>query len=245
MKNISSETWSFELPADAKGVFLKRPNRFLGLVELNGRLLEVHVHDPGRLPQILYPGNEVLIRHNPGPKRRTSWDLLAGKASGHWVLAHSGCHRPLIDKLLKDRGKELFPGLKAFYPEPKVNQGRLDYFLEFEKGPSLYIETKGCTLAEGEKALFPDAPTSRGRRHLEDLISLVKKGARTMIWLLVFRPETTCFAPARDIDPLFATTFEQALSSGVELKITKFSYDGKKISLLEDLDLCESLRRLV
>jgi sugar fermentation stimulation protein A len=240
--NVSCETdWTFELPAHLSGRFLKRPNRFLALVEAEGRVLEAHVHDPGRLPQILFPGNKVLLRRASGTRRRTSWDLIAGQAAGFWVLVHSGYHRPLIETLLKERGGSLFPGLVEISPEPSLNHGRLDYLLRFEDGSKLYVETKGCTLTQGERALFPDAPTQRGKRHLETLISLVKKGMRSLIWLLVFRPETSCFTPAWEIDPQFAETFHKALSQGVELKITKFLYDGRKISLMGDLPLCEEL----
>ena len=233
--------WSFDLPAHLSGRLLKRPNRFLALVETGGKVLEAHVHDPGRLPQILFPGNTVLLRRAFGPRRRTSWDLIAGQAAGFWVLVHSGYHRPLIDSLLKEHGRRLFPGLVKVSPEPSLNHGRLDYLLLFEDGLKLYVETKGCTLSEGQKALFPDAPTQRGRRHLESLISLVQEGSRSLIWFLVFRPETTCFAPAREIDPKFTETLERALSLGVELKITKFFYDGKKIRLREDLPLCDKI----
>ena len=231
--------WKYPLAADACGRFLERPNRFLARVELEGKIIEVHVHDPGRLPQVLVPGTPVLIKYRPGPKRRTSWDLLAGKAAGHWVFAHSGYHRPLTQTLLSERGPDIFPGLKAFKPEPQVNKGRLDYLLELEKGDRMFVEIKGCTLAEGQKALFPDAPTSRGRKHLQVLTELKKQGIKALVWLLVFRPECTCFAPAEGIDPLFTRDFYEALEVGVEPKIFQFSYDGRFLRLEKALPLCE------
>ena len=240
MKGSLVKPWSFPLPADARGRFLERPNRFLALVEHQGEVLEVHVHDPGRLPQVLKPGSSVLIKHRPGLKRRTSWDLLAGQAAGHWVFTHSGFHRPLSQALLQEIGPQIFPGLKDFKAEPRIKDGRLDYVFQMEAGPQVFVEIKGCTLAQGEKALFPDAPTQRGAKHLRSLIDLKRKGLRALLWLLVFRPETTCFAPAEKVDLTFAQVFYEALEAGVELKILQFSYDGQALTLHRELPLCPS-----
>jgi len=234
----SLKDWSFALPADTEGVFLERPNRFLALVDVSGRVVEAHVHDPGRLPQILRPGTKVLLRKAARRDRRTAWDLLAGQAAGHWVLVHSGSHRPLTQRLLSEKGPEVFPGLVSFRPEPRVLDGRLDYLFEMEVGPPIYVETKGCTLAEGRKALFPDAPTSRGTRHLRSLVHLREEGFRTLLWVLVFRPETECFAPEENIDPLFGETFREALAKGLEIRIHQFAYDGERVRFLRELPLC-------
>ena len=228
----------FELPADLEAVFLKRPNRFLALVEKDGRVIEAHVHDPGRLPDLLRPGVPVLLKHAPGPKRRTAWDLLAGRAGGRWVFAHSGYHRRLTETLLRDLGGDLFPGLKGLSPEPKVGSSRLDYLFEMEEGPPVYVEVKGCTWAVGEEGLFPDAPTSRGRRHLEELISLKEQGFRALLWVLCFRGEARCFRPAHEIDPKFSALFYRALEVGVEVEVFKFAYDGERIRLEGKLPLC-------
>ncbi len=227
-----------ELPADQEGVFLERPNRFLALVDGNGKTLAVHVHDPGRLPDVLIPGNRVLLKYRPGPKRKTAWDLLAGWAANHWVFAHSGYHRPLSEAILTKLGKDLFPGLKDYLPEPKINTSRLDYLFEMEKGPKVYVEIKGCTWAKGETALFPDAPTSRGQRHLSLLADLKRKGFRSLLWVLCFRKEASCFRPAQEIDPAFARLFEEAQAQGVELKISKLCYDGQKIYFQGEIPPC-------
>lgn len=234
----SLREWKFSLPSEALGCLLARPNRFLALVEVSGQVVEAHVHDPGRLPQVLVPGREVLLRRAHNKRRRTAWDLLAGRARGYWVLVHSGTHRLLTQRLLEERGKELFPGLVSFQPEPRVLEGRLDYFFEMKEGPPLYVEIKGCTLADGKRALFPDAPTLRGTKHLQNLVALKEKGFRTLIWFLVFRPETECFAPEANIDPHFARAFSQALAAGVEVLIHQFVYDGREIRLLKQLPLC-------
>ncbi len=228
----------YHLPADLEGSFVERPNRFLALVKKDGRLIEAHVHDPGRLPDILTPGNPVLLKYSPGPKRKTSWSLLAGRAAGHWVFANSGYHRKLTENMLKAWGAKLFPGLKGFIPEPQVGSSRLDYLFEMEGGRPLYVEVKGCTWAKGEEALFPDAPTSRGRRHLKELLALKKEGKGALLWILCFRQEASCFRPAYEIDPDFAKILTEALRAGVTIKVHKLCYDGEKLTLKGEMPLC-------
>ncbi len=222
-----------EVPADDKGFFLERPNRFLARVKLSsGEVAEVHVHDPGRLPQILFPGNEVLLKRAVNPRRRTKWSLLAGRVEDHWVFTNSGYHRRLAERILKDPLLSPFGPLKALTPEPVINDGRLDFFLETEAGGRIYVEIKGCTLAQGEVALFPDAPTTRGTKHMRELLFLRRQGFRAAVWFLIFRSETTSFEAARTIDPLFAKAFEEVLEGGVELVTTKFFYDGHTLFLV-------------
>jgi len=231
----------FDLPADLEATFVRRPNRFLALFEKDGQLLEAHVHDPGRLPDLLLPGKKILLKYCPGPKRRTSWSLLAGEACGHWVFANSGYHRRLSEKMLSLLGEELFPGLKSFVAEPRLGNTRLDYLFEMEEGPPVYVEIKGCTWAKGACALFPDAPTTRGQRHLRHLLELKEKGFKALLWVLCFRKEASCFRPAHEIDPEFARLLEEAVEKGVEVKVSKLCYDGKKIYLHGELPLCRKL----
>ncbi len=228
----------FEIPADTEALFVERPNRFLALVEKDGKILEAHVHDPGRLPDLLIPGNKVLLKHVPKAKRRTSWDLLAGKAQGHWVFANSGYHRRLSEEILRAQGAKLFPGLLDFVAEPRLEGARLDYLFQMENSPPVYVEVKGCTWAKAQEALFPDAPTTRGQKHLRHLIELQKKGFGALLWILCFRKEATCFRPAHEIDPEFAKLFEKALKAGVRVRVNKLYYDGKKIYLEGEIPLC-------
>ncbi|WP_456432772.1 DNA/RNA nuclease SfsA [Thermosulfuriphilus sp.] len=204
----------------ALALFRERPNRFLAIVDIisPGRedSVKVHVHDPGRLPDLLLPENEVLLRRARRLRgRKTSWDLIAAKAKGHWVLSHSGLHRGIVEKILAT--PEISPfGPVSFRPEPKRGRRRLDFLLTDSRGQRIWLEVKGCTLAKGSLAIFPDAPTSRGASHLEELISIREAGERAAILILVFRPEARAFAPCGEVDPRFAALFFKALSAGVE-----------------------------
>ncbi|OAG28011.1 DNA/RNA nuclease SfsA [Thermodesulfatator autotrophicus] len=229
-----------KLPADEEGIFLERPNRFLGKVALKGKTVMVHVHDPGRLPDLLFPGTPVLLKHAQSPKRKTAFSLIAARKDNHWIFVNSGYHRRLTGALLKKLGQEIFPGLKEFQAEPKFDGGRLDYLLKFKSQEEMLVEVKGCTWAKGEIALFPDAPTTRGQKHLRHLLELKQKGLNACLWLLVFRPEATCFRPAEEIDPLFAGLFSEALKEGLTLKISRILYDGKNLFFGGELPLCSA-----
>ncbi len=204
------------IPADAEGTFLERPNRFLGVVRLGGDRVPVHVHDPGRLGEILFPGNRVLLRRATSARRKTRWDLVAGRCEGHWVLVHSGYHRKIAETMLSSEELSPLGEVESLRAEVGYHQSRLDFLAQVD-GKRVWIETKGCTLCRDGVALFPDAPTVRGRRHMEHLRELRMKGDRAAALILVFRPDAQCFAPNADTDPGFATAFWMAVEAGVEV----------------------------
>jgi len=234
-----------------EGVFLKRPNRFLAMVEIpgagRGKECEVHVHDPGRLKELLVPGAKVLVKkvEDKGGKRKTKWDMLAAwygdekKDGGMWVLVHSGYHRAISEWVLRGVASP-FGGVDEIKPEVQVGHSRLDFVLT-EKGVMLGVEVKGCSLARDGIALFPDAPTERGRKHLETLMGMKKEGLRAALLILVFRRDAECFYPNSERDPKFAKTFWDAVEIGVEVYPLKFSLEKGKIWYLGRIPVCGSI----
>ncbi len=227
----------FDLPYDKKAIFLERKNRFTGVVRLpDGKTEEVHIHDSGRLGEILFYGNHVYLKRAEGKKRRTSFDLIAGEVEGNLVFTNSMYHRRISEwviEYLHPFGENI-----KVVPEYKYGSSRIDYFIKTDQGEFL-VEVKGCTLAVNRVGLFPDAPTERGRRHLEELISFVKRGGNAAVMFLVFRSEAECFYPNTKTDPSFSQTFFNALESGVKSYQFKFHYDGKAIYYLNKIPLCE------
>ncbi|MDP6627117.1 MAG: DNA/RNA nuclease SfsA [Methanopyri archaeon] len=211
-----------DVPVDAEGVLVERSNRFLALVDIDtGNVTlpseRVHVHDPGRLHELLYPGNRLLVRQASSEKRSTAWDLIAARYAEEWVLVHSGLHRALAERIIGDTTLSPFGPITEVRPEVTVGRHRLDFRLVRSDGSVLWVEVKGCTLAEDGVALFPDAPTVRGRKHLEILMDLADHGDSTAVMVLVFRPDARSFAPKADTDPAFAETFYRALDAGVQV----------------------------
>jgi len=233
-----------EVPTDAEGVLLERPNRFLALVDINtdrGSLPSerVHVHDPGRLHELLYPGNRLLVRRVNSDKRSTAWDLIAARYANEWILVHSGLHRALAEHIIGDPVLSPFGPVTEVRPEVTVGRRRLDFRLIRPDGSVLWIEVKGCTLTEADVALFPDAPTVRGRKHLETLIGLAERGDSAAVMVLVFRPDARSFAPKADTDPAFAETFYRALDAGVQVAPIVLGYRDGTIMYLQRIPVRE------
>lgn len=233
-----------EIHHDCIGYFRDRPNRFLAVVDIvleDGSVSErelVHVHDPGRLKEILLPGAELAVKRASNPGRKTRWDLIAGKVGNMWVLIHSGYHRAISEAVLRDPDNNPFGRIDDLKAEVKFGRSRMDYLLTMQKGGRMVVEVKGCSLAIDGTALFPDAPTVRGTRHLEELITLLSEGYRSGVLFLVFRMDSECLSPKEDTDPVFARTFHRALDAGVEIHAVLLSYEEGSILYHGEIPIC-------
>ena len=209
--------------------FLRRPNRFIGEVRMDGSVVKVHVADPGRMEELLYPSARVLIRKAPpGSGRKTQYSLVAARRGDRWVLVNTGIHRRLATALLEDPGISPFGPVSTCRAEVSSPLGgsRFDFLLGMKEGDDLWLEVKGCTLQRNGTALFPDAPTTRGTRHLRELTELtVGMGMRTAVLFLVFTGEVRYLAPNRDTDPAFADAFQDALAAGVVIRGAGFDLE--------------------
>ncbi len=226
-----------EIPYDAIGTLIERPNRFLAIVDIeNVGIQKVHVHDPGRLKEILYKGNQLLLRHVNKQNRKTQWDLIAGNVDNKWILIHSGYHRQIAEILIEKF--KIFGDYDNLQAEVKYGHSRIDFVLE-KKGNKRWIEVKGCTLSINNVALFPDAPTQRGTKHLQTLIELANKGEQADILILVFRPDSKCFLPNKDTDKKFTDTFYQALENNVNVHPIMLRYKDGTVYFEKEIPLCK------
>ncbi|OCC16037.1 sugar fermentation stimulation protein [Dissulfuribacter thermophilus] len=229
----------FDRPLD-QAIFKERPNRFLGIVDYNGNLVKCHIHDPGRLKELLYPGNKVLITPAKETKgRKTRFDLMFAQHKKHWILVNSSLHRPISQTILLDPKLSPFESLVSLVPEVKYGHGtRFDYMVQLKDGSSCMLEVKGCTLANGDGvALFPDAPTSRGRRHVEELNEIVSSGGKAAILFLVFRPDARAFSPNFKTDPDFSRALLECVKGGVWIFIKKICFQRGWFVYTEEIRL--------
>jgi sugar fermentation stimulation protein A len=235
-----------KIPWDAKGTFRDRPNRFLGIVDITfpkkykSKSAKVHVHDPGRLKELLYPKNQVLLRKATNPNRKTGWDLIAAKFEKDWILTHSGFHRQIAEWVINTPKVSPFKGIKSVKPEVKFRNSRLDFLLTKKNKKKIWVEVKGCTLAENGVALFPDAPTKRGARHIRHLMEAKKKGDDSVIMILVFRPDAKCFSPFEERDPEFAEIFYKAADNEVKVHPLLFCYEDGIVRYRKKIPVCSS-----
>ena len=223
--NYGEDKVIFRIEGDAVGKFLSRDNRFLATVELNGEKIKAHVHDPGRLGELLFPSNEVLLKKYDARKRRTSWEIIASRMGEMWIFTNSKFHSRIAEGILKS---ELSPFgcLQDLISEVRYGKSRLDFY---SPSRNLWIEVKGCTLQKNSIALFPDAPTSRGRKHMEELIKIREEGLMSAVIFLIFVP-ARYFSPNRKTDPEFSSALIRAYSEGVEIHPLRLDYDGAKIT---------------
>lgn len=209
---------------DVPGVLLSRPNRFLGIVRLeDGREVEAHIADRGRLEDILYPGAKVRLAPASGPARRTAHTLLLARSSGVWVCVDPAGANHLVGTLL-ERSLLPLPAFRDIRPEARRGGSRFDFRLELADGSSLFLEVKSAGAARGGVALFPDAPSARGARHCLELAALAREGEQAAIVLVAQRGDAEAIAP-HPVDPAFRTALLEAASAGVRILGVSFSVD--------------------
>ena len=211
------------------GEFLGRPNRFSVWVRVNWRKELAHLPNPGRLLQVLTPGRPVLLRPATGEHRKTRWTAIGADLSGMLVSLDSTLPNRFFPKALAQGLIPPLAGWALVRKEPRLGAGRADFLLE-RAGEELLVEVKSVTWVEDGVALFPDAPTARGRRHLAELAQAVKDGTRAALVFVVQRPDAVAFGPS-PIDPAFAEGFREALSAGVGTFALVCSFDGERLHL--------------
>ena len=227
------------IKGDAEGSFVERKNRFLAEVKIGNAVHFAHIHDPGRLKELLYPGNAVLLKRYSKEKRKTEWEIIAAKYHGRWVLTNSKFHRPISERIIMDKDISPFGDVDEIKAEVKIGKSRIDYLL-LKNGKRIWVEVKGCTLKKGGVALFPDAPTERGRRHVEELHRLLKSGDLAALMILIFHEDAKCFSPNRKMDEKFAKAYDTARRDGLKIYPIKLNYDGRKITFQGLIHLCEN-----
>jgi sugar fermentation stimulation protein A len=197
------------------GVLIRRYKRFLADVRLpDGQEITVHCPSSGSMLGCGDPGLPVMLSRAANPDRKYPRTLEMVKVGTTWV----GVNTALTNRLVREGlEKGLFPELGAITmirPEVKVGDSRLDFRLECDGQPT-WLEVKNCSLVMGKAALFPDAVTERGTRHLRELLLLRRAGQGAAIIFCVQREDAESFAPAATIDPLYAATLAEVVAQGV------------------------------
>ncbi|MGY5872498.1 MAG: DNA/RNA nuclease SfsA [Candidatus Thorarchaeota archaeon] len=198
--------------------FIERPNRFLARVEVNGDVIEAFVPNPGRMYELMIPGKEVYIRDNDGPHRKTAFDMIGVHHDGVLISLDSNLPNRFIRNLLETHGLPYFSNYSKVIPEPRAYGGRFDFLLEGDNHRT-YIEVKSCTLVVNDRVLFPDAPTSRGARHMRHLAHALSVGDvdNAAVIFVVQRPDATVFSPHDGNDPKFGDALREAHARGVQI----------------------------
>lgn len=226
-----------------QAVFLARPNRFLlrcALVE-NGEVIEAHLADPGRLRELLFPGAPLWLSQSRNPNRRTQWSAVLAQdpESKCLVSLQSVLVNSLVGKALAAHALPEFDQWELVRGEYAHSSSRWDFLLQRADGRRLLLEVKSVTLVHNHRALFPDAVTARGRRHVLELASLQQEGEfETAVLFVAQRADARWFGPADHIDPAFAKALRCAHAQGVRVFARGCRVDLAGISLGDPLTVC-------
>ena len=192
--------------------FIARPNRFIARVKTESGEETVHVKNTGRCRELLVPGARVWLAQADNPARKTRCDLVAVEKGT--MLVNMDSQAP--NRAAAEALPRLFPGITEIRPETIFGDSRLDFYAE-GGGRKIYIEVKGCTLEEEGIALFPDAPTERGVKHLRELERAVQAGYEAALLIVIQMKGPRLFMPNRRTHPAFADALAHARDAGVRV----------------------------
>ena len=215
---------------------MERLNRFAALIEIRGRPEMVHVANSGRMRELLHLGRRVLVRPAPGDHRKTQYDLALVDLGCILASADARLPNALVVEALEREALAPFRGYPKVRREATFGESRLDLLLE---SPSelCYIETKSVTLVVDGVGLFPDAPTSRGVKHLRSLEKAKFEGGRAAVIFVVQRDDAQAFSTNDEADPLFGRSLREVMASGVEAYAYRCRVTEQSITLSDALPL--------
>ena len=198
-----------------KGKFIERPNRFIAKVEIDGTTETVHVKNTGRCRELLVKGTTVYLEKSNNPERKTGYDLLAVLKNGKTLInMDSQIPNAVTEEWLK-KGN-LFSKDAVIRREVTHNKSRFDFYIE-EGGRKIFLEVKGCTLETDGIARFPDAPTERGVKHINELIDCTNLGFEAYILFVIQMKGIKHFEPNNVTHKAFGDALRNAENKGVNI----------------------------
>lgn len=197
-----------------EGRFISRPNRFIAYVDIQGKTEKVHVKNTGRCRELLLEQAPVYLEKSGNRERSTAYDLVAVQKGTRLINMDSNAPNQAVGEWL--RRKELFPGLTFIQAEKTYKNSRFDFYVETAETKA-YLEVKGVTLERDNTAYFPDAPSERAVKHVEELIEAVKEGYEAYLVFVIQMKGIHGFSPNAETHPAFADTLKKAAEAGVNI----------------------------
>ncbi len=226
----------YQYPTLSSGILLKRYKRFLADIQLDsGEIITAHCPNTGPMTGVCEIGSPVQVSHSDNPKRKLAytWEMI--KINQTWVGINTNIPNKVIKLALE---KKILPELANDYTtiKPEVPYGenknsRIDFLLTGENKKPIYLEVKSTTFAEANLALFPDTVTTRGQKHLKELMNLVPDNRCVMLYF-INRSDCDLFAPGDRMDPEYGKLFREAVKKGVEILPYRFKITPEGINYL-------------
>ena len=220
------------------GTIHKRYKRFLADIELeNGEIITAHVANTGPMTTCWEPGQKVLMTFHDNPKRKLKYSLEMTNNGKTWINVNTSRTNHLAKEAIE---KGFIPELAhtSLKAEVKYGESRFDFYLETENGPH-WVEVKNVTLKGDDSfALFPDAVTTRGQKHLREMIELAKSGVQATMLYIVGREDVEIFAPAEHCDPEYAALYQEAREAGVQILAYQLKLDPNEVIVSNPIPTC-------
>lgn len=210
--------------------FLSRPNRFIAHVEIDGKTEVCHVKNTGRCKELLTDNATVFVQKSDNPNRKTQYDLIGVLKGEKMINMDSQIPNKVFGEWAKSSG--FFGNLTLIKAEKTYGNSRFDYYLETETD-RIFVEVKGVTLEEDGVVMFPDAPTERGVKHINELCHCTKEGYKAYIFFIIQMDDVKYFTPNRKTHSAFADALKNAAENGVgiyalDCKVTEDSIVADK-----------------
>ena len=193
-----------------KARFLSRPNRFIAEIDVDGERKICHVKNTGRCRELLVPNAEIFVQQFPAGKRKTEFDLISVIKNGRLINMDSQAPNKVVAEWLSNQGYSYIK------PEYTYGSSRIDFYME-KDGEKYLMEVKGCKLEVDGVGYFPDAPTQRGVKHLEELIKAAMEGYHASIAFVIQMKGIEMVYPNRAMQPEFGEAMDRARAAGVKV----------------------------
>lgn len=222
-----------------EGTLIKRYKRFLADVKLeSGEIITAHCPNSGSMKGYKEEGLRVWLSKSNNPKRKLAytWEMVED-SSGEKIFVYAAKANTLVKEAIEEGTIKELQSYDEIRTEVKYGSqnSRIDLLLE-KDNEKCYIEVKSVTMKEGDILMFPDAVTSRGQKHLQELMEVKAKGDRALLFFAVLREGGNGFLPAAEIDPVYAQLLHEARDKGVEILIYQVAFKGLEISLEKKID---------
>lgn len=208
------------------GIFLERPNRFIALVEIEGKVHKCHVKNTGRCRELLIPGATVYLQGSDNPARKTAYDLISVYKGERLINLDSQAPNAVFG----ESADLIFADIQLLHREYTYKSSRFDFYIE-AAGRKILVEVKGVTLEEEGVVAFPDAPTQRGLKHIRELIDARQNGYDCYLCFVVQMQGVKYFVPNDAAQPEFGQALRQARQAGVNLLAYDCMVDSEQIVL--------------
>ena len=215
------------------GKFISRPNRFIAHIEIGEKEEICHVKNTGRCRELLPVGAKVWCEKSDNPARKTQYDLIAVQKGDRLINMDSQAPNAAAKEWLEGGG---LGKLENIRPESRCGNSRFDF--SFTKdGQVCFLEVKGVTLENDGVCAFPDAPTTRGAKHLQELTALAGQGYGAYVLFVIQMTDVSCLHPNDATDPAFASALRKAAAAGVKILAMDCAITPDSITIQKEVEI--------